>query len=287
MEYASPNGWGARRNCSREGARGGRGRGGPVRRAGSQVRSGGGLEPAGRGPRLRSLQPVRVHGRQCRRLSALRLRGDARRHLRAWRRFHPDRHLRIRGRRFGVRHVQRQSRSTAAGRNAWGGRPGHAAPGHLRQGPLLCGVGRQPGQRHTPALRAFSAAREKLLPSSAAVPAALAWFPTDGQKSVRLIPESVLGLRLLKRGYVAEYEFGKAFVVQESSPEAAAAVMDKLRARFDVGQASQPVIPMQLTDRYLGRLYFIQKGPYIVGYANVAEGHDPSALASALAARLP
>jgi hypothetical protein len=44
---------------------------------------------------------------------------------------------------------------------------------------------------------------------------------------------------------------------------------------------------LQLTDRYLGRLCFIQKGPYIVGYANVAEGHDPSALASALAARLP
>ena len=144
-----------------------------------------------------------------------------------------------------------------------------------------------PDKDHTPALRAFSAALEKLLPGSAAVPAALVWFPTDGQKSVRLIPESVLGLRLLKRGYVAEYEFGKAFVIQESSPEAAAAVMDKLRARFDVGQASRPVIPLQLTDRYLGRLCFIQKGPYIVGYANVAEGHDPSALASALAARLP
>jgi hypothetical protein len=144
-----------------------------------------------------------------------------------------------------------------------------------------------PDKDHTPALRAFSAAIEKLLPGSTAVPAALAWFPAEGQKSVRLIPESVLGLRILKRGYVAEYEFGKAFVVQESSPEAAAAVMDKLRERFQVGQASQPVPPLQLTDRYLGQLCFLQKGPYVVGYANVAEGHDPLKLATALAAAVP
>ena len=46
------------------------------------------------------------------------------------------------------------------------------------------------------------------------------------------MPESVLGIRILKRGYVAQYDFGKAFVVPEDSPEAAAAVMQKLRARF-------------------------------------------------------
>jgi hypothetical protein len=144
-----------------------------------------------------------------------------------------------------------------------------------------------PDKDHTPALRAFSTALEKLLPGSSAVPAALAWFPTEGQKSVRLIPESVLGLRLLKRGYVAEYEFGKAFVVQESSQEAATEVMDKLHARFQVGQASGPVPSLRVTDPYLGRLCFIRKGAYIVGYANVAEGNDPAALANALAARLP
>jgi hypothetical protein len=63
--------------------------------------------------------------------------------------------------------------------------------------------------------------------------------------------------------------------------------MDKLRARFAVGQASPPVSPLQLTDRYLGRLCFIRKGAYILGYANVAEGHDPAALAATLEARLP
>jgi hypothetical protein len=144
-----------------------------------------------------------------------------------------------------------------------------------------------PDKDHTAALRAFAAAIEKELPGSTARPAALAWFPGEGQKSVRLIPESVLGLRLLKRGYVAEYEFGKAFVVQESSAEDAAAAMRKLRARFDAGPDTGGSTALQVTDRYLGRLCFIHKGPYIVGYANVTEGHDPTGLASALAARLP
>jgi hypothetical protein len=139
-----------------------------------------------------------------------------------------------------------------------------------------------PEKDHSPALRAFAAAIEKRLPGGNALPAALSWFPTEGLTSLRLIPESVLGLRLLKRGYVAEYAFGKAFVVREASPESAAAVMDKLRARFN-----QTGDPLQFTDRYLGRLCFLRKGPYLVGYANVAEGRDPAALAGALAARLP
>jgi hypothetical protein len=139
-----------------------------------------------------------------------------------------------------------------------------------------------PEKDHTQALRAFSTAIVNLLPGSNAVPAALSWFPTEGQTSVRLIPESVLGLRTLKRGYVAEYAFGKAFVVEESSPEAAATVMDKLRTRF-----SQTGDPIQMTDRYLGRLCFMRKGRYIAGYANVAEGKDPSALSATLAAALP
>lgn len=142
-----------------------------------------------------------------------------------------------------------------------------------------------PDKDHTAALRAFSAALEKLLPGSHAAPAALAWFPAERQKSARLIPESVLGLRLLKRGYVAEYEFGKAFVVEESSPEAAAGVMEKLRARF--GSAGPTPDRLELTDQYLGRLCFVRKDRYLAGYAGVAEGYDPSALATALAARLP
>ena len=139
-----------------------------------------------------------------------------------------------------------------------------------------------PDKDQTPALRGFAAVIEKLLPGTNAVPAALAWFPAAGLKSARLIPESVLGIRLLARGYLAEYDFGKAFVVEEATPEAAAAVMDKLRARFE-----QTGDPIQFTDRYLGRLCFMRRGRYMVGYANVAEGYDPEKLAAGLAARLP
>lgn len=135
---------------------------------------------------------------------------------------------------------------------------------------------------HSPSLRAFSTALAQLLPGSNGAPAALSWFPSAGRTSVRLIPESVLGLRLLKRGYVAEYPFGKAFVVEESSPEASVAVMDQLRARF--GQTGDPI---QMTDRYLGRLCFLRKGKYIAGYAGVADGHDPAELSATLAAGLP
>ncbi len=139
-----------------------------------------------------------------------------------------------------------------------------------------------PDKDHSAALRAYAAAIEKAMPGSTAPPATLQWFPAEGRKSARLIPESVLGLRILKRGYVAEYDFGKAFVVQESSAEAAGAAMDKLRTRF-----SATGDPLVLTDRYLGRLCFIHKGAYIVGYANVTEGHDPLALSSTLASRVP
>ena len=52
-------------------------------------------------------------------------------------------------------------------------------------------------------------------------------------------------MRLLKRGYVAQYEYGKAFLVKEASPEAAAGVLEKLRARFSghaarAGWATRP-----------------------------------------------
>ena len=102
------------------------------------------------------------------------------------------------------------------------------------------------------------------------------------------MPESVLGIRLLKRGYVAQYDFGKAFVVEEESPASAAALMEKLRARF-VGSTPAKVADEAFlaTDKYLGRLCIFRKGRYVGGYGNVAEGQDGVALAAALAKRIP
>ena len=95
-----------------------------------------------------------------------------------------------------------------------------------------------PEKDHSAALRLFVAALEKSIAGGTTLPEALsAGSPRRNCNSLRLVPESVLGLRALKRGYAAEYEFGKAFVVTEESPATAAAVMEKLRGR--IGQTSR------------------------------------------------
>jgi hypothetical protein len=149
-------------------------------------------------------------------------------------------------------------------------------------------IAANPEGDHTAALKAFTAAFEKGLEGTTEAPAALSWFPAEKQQSLRLVPESVLGLRLLKRGYAGQYDFGKAFVVTEESPATAAEVMKKLRARFGETTAAQVGDEaFQANDRYLGRLCFARKGSYIAGYANVAEGQDPAALTKAFVGRLP
>jgi hypothetical protein len=139
-------------------------------------------------------------------------------------------------------------------------------------------------------LRAFITALEKRIPGRTALPEVIGWFPADklAVESVRLVPESVLGLRVLPRGYIAQYDYGKAFIVPEDSPEAAAQVMTKLRARVGETQpAKLAEEAFQANDKYLGRLCFFRKGRYIGGYAGLAEGQDALAPASALAARVP
>jgi hypothetical protein len=140
----------------------------------------------------------------------------------------------------------------------------------------------------TSTLREWTAAIEKTLAGSSEPPAALAWFPPEKQQGLRLVPESVLGIRLLKRGYVGQYEVGKAFVVEEESSAAAVDVMEKLRARF-AGNSPAKIgdEAFQAADRYLGRLCIFRKGRYVAGYGNLAEGQDGIALATVLAQRIP
>jgi len=106
--------------------------------------------------------------------------------------------------------------------------------------------------------------------------------------SARLIPESVLGIRLLKRGYVAQYDQGKALVVLETSPQSAAAVMSKLRQRYPFAQSAQVADEaLQLQDKYLGGVCFFRKGKYLGGYANLPDGAGATAASVTLAARVP
>lgn len=163
-----------------------------------------------------------------------------------------------------------------------------ARRGTFAKGNYYLELAAHPDTDHTPALRAFVAALEKRLEGRSTPPKALAWFPPDRLASVRLIPESVLGLRELKRGYVAQYGSGKAFLVLEESPESAAAVMNKLRQRYPEGRPA-PVADeaLQAQDKYLGGVCFFRKGKYLGGYANMPDGPSAARLAAVLAARLP
>ena len=105
---------------------------------------------------------------------------------------------------------------------------------------------------------------------------------------MRLIPESVLGLRELKRGYVARYKQGQAFIVEESSPEAAAETLKSVRARFDGAVDSQVGDGgFQAKGKYLGGICIFRKGRFLAGYANLPGPRDAETLAAKLAPRIP
>ena len=155
------------------------------------------------------------------------------------------------------------------------------------KGQYYAEIATSPEGDYTADLKLWTAALEKILDGTTQPPAALGWFPADKQQSLRLIPASVLGLRLLKRGYMGIYEYGKAFVVMEETPASATAVMQKLRARFEETTSTQIADEaFTATDKYLGRLCISRKGRYVLGYANVADGQDPVALAKALAEKV-
>ncbi len=138
-------------------------------------------------------------------------------------------------------------------------------------------------------LRQFALAFEKRIDGTSEPPAALTWFPTEKlvADSIRMVPESVLGMRALKRGYIAQYEAGKAFLVPEATPESAAEVMNKLRARIAENKPAQVADEaFEANDKYLGRLCMFRKGRYIGGFTGLKEGEDVAALASKLAANV-
>ena len=170
------------------------------------------------------------------------------------------------------------------------GAGGQIAPrrGMFAKGNFFVELSANPEGDHTKALEEWTAALEKGVEGASAPPAAFSWFPSEKQQSLRLVPESVLGIRLLQRGYAAIYDYGKSVLVLEASQESANTVMQKLRARFGENTAAKIADDAFLAnDRYLGRMCFFRKGRYIGGYANVAEGQDPATLASAFAARIP
>lgn len=143
-----------------------------------------------------------------------------------------------------------------------------------------------PDKDHSAALRSFVGAIEKRIEGRATPPEMIGWFPKEGlaPNSVRLIPVSVLGLRILKSGYVGQYDFGKAFLAPEESAESAARLMAKFKERL--GQTVEAKIADEAftgTDKYLDGLCVFRKGRYVGGFANLKGGRDATAEASALA----
>jgi hypothetical protein len=148
-------------------------------------------------------------------------------------------------------------------------------------------LGANPEKDFTPELRTYAIAIEKSIRGQITTPDTLDWFPKENLVSARLIPESVLGLRLLKSGYVGQYDYGKGFIVKESSPDAAAQLMQKLRERF--GQTAPAAIAdeaFKATDKYLNGICVFRKGNYVGGFADLKDGRDGAAEASRLAANV-
>jgi len=159
------------------------------------------------------------------------------------------------------------------------------------KGSVYAEIAASPDKDHRAALASFVAALERGLPGESRVPRAIQWFPEQGLQpgSIRLVPQSVLGLRLLASGWVAQYAVGRAFVSPQASPESAASTLAKLRARFSDVEPLAGIgdEAFSARDAYLGELVVFRKGASVAGVANVAAGQDARPLANALANRLP
>jgi hypothetical protein len=141
---------------------------------------------------------------------------------------------------------------------------------------------------HTAMLRTMITALERQIPGTSAPPPPLTWFPTGKVQPgyPRLVPQSVLGIRILKRGYVAHYDGGmKAFLIPEATPEAATATAAKLRERLGDTQPLGNGFSGQ--DKYLGRMVVFQKGNYVGGVAGGTEADVADAIAAGLQSKLP
>ena len=137
-------------------------------------------------------------------------------------------------------------------------------------------------------LRAMVMKMAGLLEGRTTTPETLNWFPRENLTSAGLIPESVLGMRLLKRGYVARYKQGQAFIVKEPSPEAAAAILKQLRAKFPgATDAKAGDEAFQVKDKYLNGVCMFRKENYLGGYADMQDAGEAVAKAAALAGRIP
>ncbi|MDR3717682.1 MAG: hypothetical protein P4K98_02700 [Bryobacteraceae bacterium] len=164
-----------------------------------------------------------------------------------------------------------------------------AAKAIFVKGKYFVEISMEPQGDHAAALEAAAKAMEPRVPGSVSAPKELNLFPKEGLQpgSPRLIPQSVLGLRMLKRGYLGVYGNGRLFFVSEASPDAAKALFEKLKARFaPAGPAQAGEEAYTGDDRLLGKFCLFRKGARVGGFVSAIEGADPAKLAAAFAAGL-
>jgi hypothetical protein len=150
-------------------------------------------------------------------------------------------------------------------------------------------IAANPAKDHSGVLKQFVAVWEKKIEGNTSLPAILGWFPEEGlnRDSMRLVPESVLGFRMLKRGFTAQYAKGKAFIVPEASAESASGLLAKFKERIGNTQPAQVGDEAwQVNDKYLGRMCVFRKGKYLAGFSNLPADVDPLPMAQKLASKV-
>jgi hypothetical protein len=161
----------------------------------------------------------------------------------------------------------------------------------LAKGRYYVEITATPDGNYRAAFDSFLDALLPRIPGEAHVPEAVSCFPPDGLEpgSVRLVPESVLGLRMLKKGFLSQYRVGRAFVVSEADSATASGTFGQLKTHFADAQPTPGLgdEAFSAQDPYLDGVVVFRKGRHVAGVANVAAGQDALPLARALAARLP
>jgi hypothetical protein len=150
-------------------------------------------------------------------------------------------------------------------------------------------IAAEPEGEHSALLKDIITSFEKTFQGETTPPPQIAWFPVEGIRPgfPRLVAQSVLGLRMLRRGYLAQYDRGRAFVVEEASEQAARELVAKLKERFiPTGEIAVGADGFTATDRYLGRLCIFRVGNRIAGWTSLAEGADAAKVAAEIASRL-
>jgi hypothetical protein len=139
-------------------------------------------------------------------------------------------------------------------------------------------------------LATLAKALEPTVPGTGDPPVQPGWFPPDGldPESVRLVPQSLMGLRIFERGYIGSYDDGRAFLVEAASAEEAKALMEKFAADLADSQ------PLELGDeavegvhRYIKHTLLARKGARLVGFSSREPGASGASRVEAFLDRIP